>query len=467
MNTLSRKLFCGIVVFCIATAVTVPAQVFTKMHNFTGTEGANPYTALVQGINGNLYGTTIDGGAYGYGNVFGTNAAGELVSIYSFCSQSNCIDGENPAMPLVVGSDGNFYGTASNGGSNGAGTVFKITPTGQLTTLHNFNIGDGASPYSALVLGIDGNFYGTTNLGGSSGFGTLFKITAGGNLTTLYNFCSQLNCADGEFPVGGLIQGSDGNIYGTTHAGGNTTCHDGCGTVFRITTSGKLTTLHSFNQADGMYPYGGVVQGADGALYGTTGGGGANSSGTVFTVDASGHLATLHSFDGTDGSSPYAISVGSDGNFYGTTAQGGTFGVYGTIFEITSGGAFTTLHNFDVSDGALVYSGLMQSTNGSFYGTTYFGGNRNDGTVFSLNNNLDPFVSFVRASGRIGQTAGILGQGFTGATSVTFNGTSAKFSVVSNTLLLATVPKGASTGYVEVSAVNSNLKSAVPFVIFP
>jgi uncharacterized repeat protein (TIGR03803 family) len=223
-----------------------------------------------------------------------------------------------------------------------------------------------------------------------------------------------------------------------------------------------LTTLHSFDTTDGDYPYGGLVEGPPGTFYGTTGGGGVNNVGTVFGMTAGGKLTTLHSFDVSDGATPYALMLGSDGNFYGTTSTGGSDS-RGTVFELTPAGLLTTLHNFAGPDGVLVYSGLLQRTNGLFYGTTYFGGRDNDGVVFSLNAGLGPFVTFVQAAGRVGQTGGILGQGFTGTTSVSLNGIPAGFTVVSDTFIRATVPPGATTGFVTVVTTSGTLTSNVMF----
>lgn len=471
MSKLSFRGRVSLLVLFAGSVLAAPAQTFTKLQFFNGANGANPYVGLTQGPDGSLYGTTIDGGAYGAGNVFKIEPGGRLVSLYSFCAQNNCPDGQYPDTVLALGVNGSFYGTTQSGGTNGGyGTVFKITPDGVLTTLHSFDATDGAAPYGSLVLAINGEFYGTTNVGGAFGGGNVFKITPGGTLTTLYTFCSQDGCADGQYPVGPLIQGSDGNIYGTTHAGGDNSCTDGCGTVFKITLSGKLSTLHSFDAADGDYPYGGVVEGPSGTFYGTTGGGGANDAGTVFGMTAGGKLVTVHSFDVTDGATPYALMLGSDGNFYGTTSAGGNNSNgenHGTIFEITPTGSFSNLHSFDGVDGALVYSGLVQGTNGLFYGTTYFGGRDDDGVVFSLNTGLGPFVTFVQAAGRDGQTGPILGQGFTGTTGVSFNGTPAGFAIVSDTLITATVPAGATTGYVTVATPSGTLTSNVPFRVIP
>ena len=455
---------CSVFMLCAATAMALSAETFTTMHSFTGTDGANPYVGLVQGTDGSFYGTTIVGGANGAGNVFKITPGGKLTPLYNFCSQSNCADGQYPCTVLVQGNDGNFYGTTQSGGTAGGyGTVFKITPSGKLTTLHSFNgNGDGAAPYGSLVLATNGEFYGTTNVGATYGGGTFFKITASGKLTTLYTFCSQGSCSDGQYPVGPLIQAIDGNIYGTTHAGGNTTCFNGCGTIFKMSLSGKLTTLHSFEQTDGDYPYGGVVEGAKGIFYGTTGGGGAHSWGTVFKITAGGRFSTLHSFNGTDGSSAYALGRGSDGNFYGTTSTGGV-NVDGTIFKITPSGVLSVLHTFNQRDGKDIYSGLLQGTDGKFYGTSYFGGASDNGTVFSLAVGLGPFVETRPTSGKVGASVVILGTNLTGASSVTFNGTAATFTVISKSEIKATVPAGATTGKVQVTTPSRKLSSNVAF----
>lgn len=466
---MSRLVGCRMLVFVAVfsfIALAASAQTFTKLAGFNGTDGANPYVGLTQGRDGNLYGTTIDGGAYGAGNVFKISARGKLTSLYDFCAQTNCPDGQYPDTVLALGMDGNFYGTTQSGGMTNNGTVFKITADGQLTTLYSFNGNDGSAPYGSMVLTANGDFYGTTNVGGAFGGGNVFKITPNGVLTTLYTFCSQSGCTDGEYPVGPLIQGSDGNIYGTTHAGGNSSCTDGCGTVFTITPSGTLTTLHEFNASDGEYPYGGVVEGPKGSLYGTTGGGGANDAGTVFAMASNGRFATLHSFDVTDGATPYALMRASDGNFYGTTSAGGS-NSRGTVFKITPRGRLTSLHSFEGSDGALVYAGLTQGTNGLFYGTTYFGGKEDDGTVFSLDVGLGPFVTFVVPAAKTGEVFGILGQGFHGTTSVLLNGTAAQFKVVSGTYIEARVPAGAGTGYIKVSTPSGTLTSNIPFHVIP
>ncbi len=253
----------------------------TNLWSFTGgIDGANPYDGLVQGSDGNFYGTTSGGGTNGNGTVFRIASSGSLTTLWSFTGGS---DGANPVAGLMQGSDGNFYGTASSGGASGNGDVYRISPSGSLTNLWSFTGGiDGANPNAGLALGSDGNFYGTT-LGSGSGpsaNGTVFRITSGGSLTTLWSF---IGCSDGGYPFAGLVQGSDGNFYGTTSGSGSGP--SAYGTVFQISPSGSLTTLWSFtNGVDGASSYAALVQGLDGNFYGTTAFGGVGGNGTVFEL---------------------------------------------------------------------------------------------------------------------------------------------------------------------------------------
>ena len=224
-----------------------------------------------------------------------------------------------------MGADGKLYGTTSRGGSDGSGSVFTVSTNGVLTTLYSFGGGDdGWSPDGRLCLGSDGNFYGTTSEAGSLDYGTLFKITTNGVLTTLYAFSGG---GDSGYPLAGLTQGSDCDLYGTTDGVGG----GDFGTVFKVTTEGALTTLGSFTGADqGAAPSASLVAGNDGNLYGTTLAGGAADFGTVFKITPGGVLTLLASFSGPDGAKPYArLTLGGDGSLYGTTTIGGIDG-YGT-----------------------------------------------------------------------------------------------------------------------------------------
>ena len=254
--------------------------------------GNYPHAGVIQATDGSFYGTTPEGGAASYGTVFKVTAAGALTTLYSFCSP-DCTYGSGPQGGLIQGKDGNFYGTTQFGGAYNAGSVFKITATGSLTTLYSFcpqaGCLDGLGPYSSLVQAIDGNFYGTTYEGGTYNGGTIFKITPSGTLTTIYTFCSLANCADGGAPQAGLIQATDGNFYGTTTGGGANNTPVGDGTIFQMTPGGTLTTLYRFcpqggTCTDGAAPAAPLVQDTNGTFYGTTYGGGTGTGGTIFSL---------------------------------------------------------------------------------------------------------------------------------------------------------------------------------------
>jgi uncharacterized repeat protein (TIGR03803 family) len=384
--------------FLAVTTIVAPTQTFTTLANFDSSNGSNPTASLIQGSDGNLYGTTDSGGGGsfcfvhgGCGTIFQITPAGTLTTLYNFCSQSGCTDGIFPYGGLVQGTDGNFYGTTIGGGV-GNGTVFKITPGGTLTTLHIFDVNDGGSPRGTLVQGTDGNFYGTTTDGGANFEGSVFVITPDGTLTTVASLGAN---DEGGAPYAGPIQGTDGSFYGTATSGGI-----GNGMVFKVTPTGTLTMLYSFCSqsgcTDGTSPFAGLVQGADGNFYGATSSGGdfnacslEQGCGTIFKIGMDGTLTTLHAFESTDGfNAQGTLAQGSDGNFYGTTFYGGANN-FGTVFTVTPTGILTSLHSFNQTDGSMPYAGLVQATNGKFYGTTSSGGSSSNcdggcGTVFSL-----------------------------------------------------------------------------------
>jgi uncharacterized repeat protein (TIGR03803 family) len=304
-----------------------PAGTETVLHSFAGgADGEYPYGSLVQGTDGNFYGMTSSGGTHGDGTVFKITPAGAKTVLYSFAGGA---DGDEPYGSLVQGTDGNFYGMTEDGGTQGDGTVFKITAAGVETALWTFGSGtDGSEPYGALVQGTDGNFYGMTKEGGTNGEGTVFKITAAGAETVLWSFGSGI---DGRQPLGSLLQGTDGNFYGTTSEGGT----NNAGTVFKITPAGVETVLWSFGSGtDGDEPFGSLVQGTDGNFYGMTYEGGVNSYGTIFQVTPSGTETMLWSFGaGSDGNEPYGdLTFGPDGTLYGLTYEGGANGA-GAVIE--------------------------------------------------------------------------------------------------------------------------------------
>jgi uncharacterized repeat protein (TIGR03803 family) len=243
---------CAAFLLCAVMPYAGRAQTLTTLVNFKKTNGANPvFARLLQGPDGNFYGTTSTGGAHNHGTVFKVSPAGTLITLYNFCAKSSCTDGSAPYAGLVQGTDGNFYGTTEAGGTSNAGTVFKITPGGTLTTLHKFTFHDGANPYAALLQATDGNFYGTTESGGAHLLGTVFKITLQGVFTRLHSF----NLTDGSSPEADLIQAADGNFYSTTYNGGP----EGYGTVFKMTSGGTVTTLHIFTEVDGSAVVTGLV----------------------------------------------------------------------------------------------------------------------------------------------------------------------------------------------------------------
>jgi len=383
-NTIRRILS---VLFLLCGWLTTSAQtgaVLTSLYSFTGTnDGASPQAGLVQASGGNFYGTTTYGGTYGFGAIFEISATGRLTSLYSFTGTN---DGAWPWAGVVPGSDGNFYGTTDGGGTNGGnGTVFQFSTNGSLTSLHSFTGGtDGAGPVGGLVRGSDGNFYGTTSGGGTNGRGTVFQFSTKGSLTSLYSFTGG---SDGAFPMDTLVQGRDGNFYGTT---GGHAPHYPCG-VFKISANGALTALYAFSPPYLEFPAG-LVQGSDGNFYGTTDYGGTYGRGSVFQISADGALTNVYSFTGgSDGGYPTdALVPGSDGSFYGTTGFGGNTNLnngngYGTVFNVTTNGALTGLHSFSgTNDGANPYAALAQGSDGNFYGTTQYGGTNSLGTVFRL-----------------------------------------------------------------------------------
>ncbi len=357
-----------------------PAQTLTVLHSFTGNpDGSMPYGSLVRDSSGNLYGTTTQGGTSGNGTVFKTTSTGTTTVLHSF---SGTPDGSTPYGALAIDASGNLYGTTIIGGTSGNGTVFKTTSTGTTTVLHSFaGNPDGANPYGGLVVDSSGNLYGTTVIGGTSNNGTVFKTTSTGTTTLLHNFAGN---PDGSRPYGGLVRDSSGNLYSTTSQGGSSNL----GTVFKTTSTGTTTVLHNFaGNPDGSSPYyDGLVRDSSGNLYGTTTQGGSSNLGTVFKTTSAGTTTVLHSFVGTpDGSGPYGgLVVDSSGNLYGTTVIGGTSN-NGTIFKTTSTGTTTVLHNFAGNpDGSRPYGGLIIDSSGILYGPTTQGGTSGLGTVFKI-----------------------------------------------------------------------------------
>jgi uncharacterized repeat protein (TIGR03803 family) len=522
-RTFALSTLVAVMTLTVLASTVARAQEFSVLHSFCTQAsclgGRSPNT-MIQATDGAFYATAVSAGTHsnvlcskvdkvrGCGTVFKITASGQVTTLYDFCSLPTCADGALPAAALVQAANGDFYGTTEYGGANDAGTVFKITPTGKLTTLYSFcslaNCADGNLPLSALIQASDGDFYGTTSGGGAMDqgacsapagvqCGTVFKITPAGVLTTLHVFCSLPNCADGAFPAAALVQAANGDFYGTTTAAGPAPTEPpyGGGTVFRVTAAGTLTTLYTFCSqlycTDGEYPAASLIQAANGNLYGTTEAGGSTAQayfqgdGTVFQMTAGGTLTTLYSFCTqafcADGAFPVGgVIQATDGNFYGTTSEFGNTNIYdtpiGTAYELTPDGVLTVLHTFcaaneDCTDGLGPNGDLLQATSGEFYGTTPSGGSgNNSGVIFRLNIGLGPFVALERSSGAVRSKVTILGTDLTGASSVTFNGTAATFSVNAiGSAITATVPQGATTGTVQVVTPSGTLNSNVVYRI--
>ena len=392
---------------CVSAASPVTATVnppsparagvtLSTLFSFAGTNGATPMGTLVQGRDGNLYGVAQTGGAYGNGTVFKMALDGTFTLLASFATTN----GSASHAGLVLGTDGNFYGTTAAGGTFGLGTIFKVTSEGALTTLVSFNGTNGANPGSELTQGNDGNFYGTAPYGGlyqdpwKLGYGTIFQVTPRGVLTTLVRF----NGTNGGYPLAGLVQGTDGDFYSTTLAGGVFTNSDGAmiGTAFKMTPAGALTTLLSFDGTNGAGSNYELAKSQDGNFYGTSLVGAFSDSigtqlGNVFRLTPDGLLTPLFWFNGANGAIPRGLMQASDGNFYGAAGAGGAdyngtvtgAGGSGTIFTMTPEGALTTLVTFTNKDHP--FGRLVQASDGNLYGTTLSGGAYGNGTIFRIN----------------------------------------------------------------------------------
>jgi uncharacterized repeat protein (TIGR03803 family) len=363
--------------------VIQPGAFLSSLHSFSGGSGGlNPYASLFQGKDALLYGTTLNGGTSNYGSIFRLAINGSFSTLHSF---TNGLDGANPFAGLVQGSNGNFYGAAFRGGDSSSGTLFKMTSTGAFTPLYSFLGGDdGSAPAASLIQGADGKLYGTAYQGGANDLGSVFSLTTNGVFVPLASFDQD----NGANPMASLVQAANGLLYGVTYLGGT----KDYGTVFSLTANGALTTLVSFGYTNGAYPVGALIQAGDGLFYGTTSAGGTNGGwGTVFRMTADGTLSTLYSFGYDDGASPGAGLVqATDGNFYGTTSEG-SWGGQGTVFRITTNGVLTTVVWFNGSNGANPQSPVIQARDGSFCGTAEYGGTgyngaslTGDGLVYRL-----------------------------------------------------------------------------------
>jgi len=378
-NVLRRSILLpGIIALWSMSAQISQAQsnsfTMTTLVNFSGANGAMPVSNLIEASDGNLYGTTLRGGTLGNGSVFQLTPAGVLTTIHNFAGA----DGRYPYGSLVEGADGYLYGTTTEGGALEQGTVFRIAPDGVLTTLHSFTGLDGNMPYANLVPATDGNFYGTTAGGGSNGtgYGSLFRMTPTGVVTTQYSFTGG---NDGRFPYNSLLQASDGNLYGVTSNGGP----DNCGSIFQAGLGGEFVAVDFTGGSASISAYTSLDEDGTQHLYGTLSSGGTTGHGELFSFGAGGVITTVYDFPaGGDGGIPYAgMMLGTDGNQYGSA-----YGYFtdGGLFSFSSNGELQTLVNLGANTGQLPVSSLMQASDGNFYGTASAGGSAGDGTVFRL-----------------------------------------------------------------------------------
>ncbi|HET6177360.1 MAG TPA: choice-of-anchor tandem repeat GloVer-containing protein [Candidatus Sulfotelmatobacter sp.] len=494
---------------CGAVFQITPAGKLKAIHSFSGSgnDGAFPQGGVTLGTDGNFYGTTYEGGSATAGVVFRVTPGGTATTLHSF---SGGKDGAYPYSAPVEGNDGNFYGTTVNGGdttkcNSGCGTIYKITPAGALTTLHQFDVSHGDLPYAPLVLGTDGNFYGMTTSGTSANAGVVFRITPAGTFTVLFSFDS----THGESPFSGLVQGNDGNFYGTTIYGGAT----GAGVVFKITPSGKLTVLHNLNgTTEGAHPYGGLVQGTDGNFYGANAYGGivntscSNGCGTLFKITPTGSYSVLYKFDSKTGAqasvTPFQHTAGV---IYGDTPIGGTgnvnpcfagnCGVFykwqnssltpfvslmpysarvGKVVEFLGQG-FVAAKTTVSFNGTAVTPTVVSSTyltaavpNGATTGlvtVTTSGVTLTSNKKFRVNPQL---LSFKPSSGKVGTVVTITGVSLKQTTNVKFGGVATtSFKVNSDTQVTATVPTGAKTGNIVIATAGGSAASSAIFTVSP
>ncbi|HEX3666645.1 MAG TPA: choice-of-anchor tandem repeat GloVer-containing protein [Rhizomicrobium sp.] len=379
----------GLIALC-----PVQAKSYKVLYYFNGgTDGASPAGPLLLDSSGNLYGTTQNGGgkgcnSLGCGTVFKLAADGTETVLYAFRKSAKANTGAYPVSGVIEDANGNLYGTTQDGGrpgcfnEYGCGTIFKISPRGKKTTVARFDGNNGDDPSSSLIQDQMGNIYGTTQLGGEHGHGTIYKLQPNNVFTTFYSFAGG---NDGSDPVSPLLEDSSGNFYGTTtEGGGYDNCDDSgfdCGTIFEISSDGNERVLYAFQgEADGSFPMSNLVTDASGNLYGTTESGGMGCSldegcGTIFKLTPDGIKTALYEFKGgDDGAFPGGnLVMDPQGNLFGTASWYGANG-NGVIYEMAQNGTFTVLHSFNGDDGSTPNGGLIMSTEGALYGNTSSGG---------------------------------------------------------------------------------------------
>ena len=361
-----------------ASGLFASKATYTVLHKFAGGahDGSGSGANVTVDNAGNLYGTTDNGGANFDGVVFKLAPDGKETLLHTFSGS----DGANPDGGVIVMPNGDIYGSTGSGGASDNGVLFELSAKGKLKVLHDFTTADGSFIRGDLYRDTLGNLYGTALFSGANSSGTVFKYGADGTFTVLHTF--DANGDDGQYPEHGVVADKAGNLYGVTALGGAS----GEGTVYKIDSSGKLTTLHSFtNGADGGFLYGGLDIDKDGNLYGSTMDGGAANAGTVFKLSPAGTLTTLYNFaGGSDLAGPDGDMLLVGNKLYSTATMGGDPTCQcGGIYEVNAKGREKILHAFTGSDGSGYAAGLTLA-NGLLYGTAETGGIEQNGVVFSV-----------------------------------------------------------------------------------
>ncbi len=452
----------------------------TVLHSFNVTDGSTPQGGLTLGTDGNFYGTTTSGGTHSAGTIYKITPSGTHTVIYNF---TNSTEGGFPRNSPATGPDGRLYGTTVTGSKS---TIYKVSTAGVFTPLVTL----GLECDGPLTLGIDGKLYGVTQLGGTFGRGSVFSVTSAGVLKTVFSF----NDPTGAVPYGPILQAADGNFYGTASVGGSLVS----GVVYKMTPAGVYTVLHNFDnntRANGINPLTGLVQGSDGFLYGVTSGGGTALGGTIFKLKTDGtSFAVIHSFDITHGSSPYSQPLlHTNGTIYGLTNAGGAHND-GVLYSLSAGlksfvtpvgiksakvGGSVGILGQNLSTATQVLFGstaapFSTSGNGFMIAKPAAGSTTGIITVKEPGGNLlsplkfkiaPVITSFTPPSGPVGTQVVITGMSFTQTTAVRFGTKTATFTVNSDTQITTTVPTGAVTGKIQVTTQGGNASSATEFTV--
>jgi uncharacterized repeat protein (TIGR03803 family) len=443
----------------LSLAATVPAQTYKVLAYFNGKPGAPEFPGLIaQSLGGSMLTTSTDQMSDLHGVAFRVETSGALTVEHEFDKAT----GDLASSGLTLGRDGEFYGATMFGGIGQAGSVYRMTPDGTVTTLHEFTGGDESHPQAPPVQSLYGDFYGTTS-GDDSHPGAVYKIDSSGVYTLLHTFTGK----DGSGPVAPLVQDPNNFwFYGAAADSGPSNV----GTLFRISSTGQFEVLYNFDVGHGAYPVS-MMRANDGNYYGAAYWGGSDSNGVIFKLTPGGAFSVLHYFNGNDGSGPTGNLVqATDGDLYGTAGGGGAHG-FGTLFRIDlATGALQVLYNFELSSGEGPVA-LIQHTDGYLYGDTSSGGTFNgtayQGTFFRYDLGLSSFITYLDCYGRVGETVTILGEGFTSGTEVLFNGIPGQVTEVEPTFLKVQVPLGATTGYLTATTTKGLLKSNKIFTVRP